>query len=163
MNFLLFINQINLNNMKKIAALIVVSTIVFLSSCIDYSGYGTQTDPTVPDTYDGRSVDVQGTIYVSDRNVTFNVWDSETVDGDIISLIVNGNEVISNYTLTADKKSVSVKLDNNGYNYVILYAHNEGDLPPNTCALSIDDGFSEQVITISADLNTNGAYNIYVE
>jgi hypothetical protein len=123
-----------------------------------------QLTPTVPTTYNGRCVDVQGTVTVSSRQVTFQVWDDGTVDGDIISLIVNGTPILSQFTLDgpANKRSVPATLSNDGYNYVILYAHNEGSIPPNTAALSISDGRTSQDIEVSANLVTNGAYNIIV-
>lgn len=155
---------------SKLVFTFCVFTLAF-SSCDDYDyfedygfdSYGEVTEPNVPDTYSGRSVDVQGTVYVSSKNVTFRVWDSGQIDGDIITLVVNGNEVLSYYTLTGTKRDISVTLDNNGYNYVLLYAHNEGSIPPNTAALSIDDGVTEQDLVLSANLTTNGAYNIVVE
>jgi hypothetical protein len=146
---------------------ILFVSVLFLTACgkydYDYLNYGRQDTPNMPDSYNGRPVDDQGTIYVSNKNVTFNVWDSGQIDGDIITLVVNDKEVISYYTLTGFKKSVSVTLSNKGYNYVLLYAHNEGSLPPNTAAVSIDDGSGEQTIILSANLSTNGAYNIVVE
>lgn len=148
--------------MKKINfVLILVATgCIMLASCVK-----TVTTPNMPSTYDGRPVDDQGTVYVSDRNVTFRAWDSGTIDGDIITLIVNGEVVLSSYTLDGpnNKKEVKVKLDNNGYNYVLLFAHNEGSISPNTAALSLDDGKTVQDLVLSADLLTNGAMSIYVQ
>jgi len=148
--------------MKKINfVLILVAIGCFMStSCVKMV-----TTPNMPSSYDGRPVDDQGTVYVSNRNVTIRAWDSGDIDGDIISLIVNGDVVLSSYTLDGplNKKEISVKLDNNGYNYILLYAHNEGSISPNTAALSIDDGTGEQNLVLSADLLTNGAMSIYVQ
>ena len=116
--------------------------------------------PNIPSTFNGRPVDTQGTVYVNSKDVTFYVWDSEVIDGDRISLIVNGDTILS---LTGTKRAIPHKLDNKGYNYVLLYAHNVGSIQPNTAALSIDDGDQEQVLVLSADLDTNGAYSIFVE
>jgi hypothetical protein len=150
--------------MKNLLTIAILVTALTLSSCFgNYLNYSVQLDPNVPDTYDGRDVNILGTIYVSSKNVTFYVWDSGSIDGDIVSLIVNGNTVLDEYTLTGSEYSVDVSLSNSGYNYVMLYAHNEGDIPPNTCALDIDDGYDRQSLTMSADLYENGAYNIYVE
>lgn len=117
----------------------------------------------IPSTFKDRSTEVQGNIEVSSRSVNFIVWDSGSIDGDIVSLYVNGKEILSQYTLTGTKKSIPVTLSNLGYNYILLYAHNEGSLPPNTCAVSIDDGNGEKNLVLSANLKTNGAYNIYVK
>lgn len=117
----------------------------------------------IPATFKDRSVEEQGTIEVNKKEVTFLIWDSGQIDGDIVSLYVNGKAVISNYTLTGAKKSIPVTLENKGYNYILLFAHNEGSIPPNTCAVSIDDGTKETNLVLSANLKTNGAYNIVVK
>lgn len=118
--------------------------------------------PNVPSTFLGRCVEIQGSVAVATRDVTFEVWDGATIDGDIISLIVNGVTVLSEFELDGplNKKAVPVRLANNGYNYVLLFAHNTGTLFPNTAALSVDDGTTVQQLVISANLTTNGAYHI---
>jgi hypothetical protein len=117
--------------------------------------------PTTPSTLAGRPVEVQGTVDVASRNVVFNVWDSSQIDGDIITLYVNGSPVLQNYTLTGSKRGIPFTLDP-GYNYVLLYAHNEGSVSPNTAAVSIVESGNETTLVLSADLRTNGAYNIRV-
>jgi hypothetical protein len=133
--------------------------------CINYQlTYSGNTNPNVPSTISGRPVSVLGTVTVKRANVQMCVWDHGTIDGDIITLIVNGSSVISSYTLTASKRCVNVTLNPAGYSYVALYAHNEGSISPNTAALSISDGVTgEQTFQLEATLQTNGAYNIKVQ
>ncbi len=117
----------------------------------------------IPATFFDRPVQDVGTINVTSKAVTFEVWDSQTVDGDIVTLIVNGRVILSEYSLEADKTSISVNLDNKGYNYIMLYAHNEGSISPNTAALSVTDSSGNtQNLTLSANLSSNSAYNIVV-
>lgn len=117
--------------------------------------------PTVPTSYGGRCTQVLGTVALGQRSVTFDVWDSETIDGDVISLIVNNAVVLSQYTLSGAKHSVAATLEP-GYNYVLLYAHNEGSIPPNTAAVDLVEGGRRQNLVLSANLSTNGAYNLVV-
>jgi hypothetical protein len=119
-------------------------------------------DPNVPMEYNGRPVEVLGTIPVASSTVVISVWDHGRVDGDIISLVVNGKTIVSNHTLTATRDQFTVKLNPKGYSYVLLYAHNEGQYSPNTAALSVYDGESEQTQVLEASLETNGAYNLLV-
>ena len=135
----------------------------FLPGCDLLDQENDSSRPITPDTFMGRDVMEQGTVYVADRDVTLNVWDSGQIDGDIISLYVNGRPVVSQQTLSGSKRSYRVQLNRSGYSYILLYAHNEGSIPPNTAAVSIDDGYYEQTLVLSADLSTNGAYNIVVE
>lgn len=155
--------KLNFKTMKNLYFIIIAIATLTLSSCFSDYLYVTVDEPNVPTEYSGRPVDVQGTVYVSSRNVTFRVWDSGTIDDDNVTLIVNGVTILSNYTLTGDKKEISYTLSNYGYNYILLFANNEGTISPNTCAVSIDDGTGEQTLTLSANLSTNGAYSIYVE
>lgn len=121
-------------------------------------------EPNVPATFEGRPVEVQGTVTVGSSSVTFSVWDhGNLVDGDIISLVVNGKYVIREHTLTRTKRDVTVQLNPSGYSYVMLYAHNEGTSPPNTAGLVINDGSGAQTFSLEADLETNAAYNIVVQ
>lgn len=146
----------------------VICFVLFITSllfgCKEEETVPRNDNPNVPNNFLGRDVDVQGTVNIKSRTVKFYLWDSGTVDGDIVSFYVNGNKLVDTYTLEGPslKREVSITLDYEGYNYILLYAHNEGDLSPNTCALSYDDGSGEKQITISADLSTNGAYNIIV-
>ena len=123
--------------------------------------------PNMPSSYNGRAVNDLGTIEVGTKNVTFKVWDGGAlVDGDIITLVVNGVKVVNQYELLgpSSKLSVPVTLNNLGYNYVLLYAHNEGTSPPNTASLSVVDGTGTvQNLVLSSNLQTNGAYNIIVK
>ncbi|WP_461789067.1 hypothetical protein [Pedobacter sp.] len=145
--------------MKKLMAILALA--LLFASCKKEEK--TQESSIIPNSFMGRNVQVQGTVEVGNKKVDVLIWDSGQIDGDIVSLYVNGKEIIANYTLTASKKRLPVTLDNKGYNYILLYAHNEGSLPPNTCAVSLDDGAGEKNLVLSADLKTNGAYNIVVK
>jgi hypothetical protein len=126
--------------------------------------YSGNTQPNVPTTIGGRPVETLGTITVRRPNVVMCVWDHATIDGDIITLYVNGTVLFASYTLTGSKRCANVTLNALGYSYVALFAHNEGSIPPNTAALSINDGVSgDQTYELRASLSTNGAYNILVQ
>jgi hypothetical protein len=71
--------------------------------------------------------------------------------------------VLSNYTLTGSKRTVDVTLKFKGYNYILLYAHNVGSLPPNTCSVEITSDGSKKSFILESNLSTNGAVDIIVE
>ncbi len=123
------------------------------------------TSSIMPSTFMGRSVVNLGKMNVARKTVELGVWDHGTIDGDIISLYVNGKLVLDQYTLKgpSEIKKVSVTLDNLGYNYILMYAHNEGSIPPNTCALSINDGATNKQYTMESNLTTNGAFDVVVD
>lgn len=108
----------------------------------------------------GRPNTNVGCVEISSRSTTISVWDKGTVDGDIISLIANGQTIISNFTLSgpSNKKTVTYDFGFNGYNYLVLYAHNEGSISPNTAAISING----KEFQIDSYLTTNGYVDIIV-
>lgn len=157
-------------SMRKL--LLLPKLLLLLLLAFTFQGCSKEDDPepeneesNIPETFMGRDVEVsKSTFQVSSRNVSISVWDNgNLVDGDVVSIYVNGEKVIDEYELTRSKHTVDVTLKYKGYNYVLLYAHNEGYSPPNTCAVEIYDGTDNQTVTLSADLRTNGAANIVVE
>lgn len=95
-------------------------------------------------------------IEVKSRKLNINVWDHNRIDGDIISLKLNDHYILTKYTLEAAKKSIPVRIT--GFSArLILYAHNLGDIPPNTAAIEVDDGISKQVIKLKANMEQSEA------
>jgi|GEM_PF-626825 len=103
-----------------------------------------------------RDVEVERVMEVKNKTVRIRVWDNGTVDGDILSLFLNGELIIKNYRVTRQKYEAIVKLDK-PTNFIILHAINVGSISPNTVAVSVDDGFQEQVVIISSNLDKSGA------
>ena len=86
--------------------------------------------------------------------ITIEVYDHKKSDGDIISLNFNGRWILENHQIDKQKHTVDLQIDdsNKGSNYLILYAHNLGGVPPNTAAIVVDDGVSRQRFTLNSDL-----------
>ncbi|MFX0556106.1 hypothetical protein ACOCEA_04880 [Maribacter sp. CXY002] len=151
--------------MKKI---IIRSVIVFsfllITSCSNDDGPTRNEISIVPDTFLDRENEILGTIELNSRDVTISVWDHGTIDGDIVSIYVNDEIVIAERELDGpgNKFTVSTTLEYEGYNYVLLYAHNEGSISPNTASMSIDDGISTREFILEANLLTNGAVDLVV-
>lgn len=86
---------------------------------------------------------------VEDNQVTMALWDDAAEDGDIISMALNGEWVIDNFQIFNEDKTRYVTLNMSpGNNELIFYAVNEGDSPPNTGQMTIDDGFTVQEFNI---------------
>lgn len=114
----------------------------------------------VPTSVLGRSVELQSTIQVTQPEFDIEIYDKSIVDGDSVSLSFNGKWLIQNYGVVVTKKLIHVRLDTRSKNnYLVLYAHNLGDIPPNTAAVSVILGGKEYNITLSSDLNKCGALN----
>src|SRR5690606_15212669 len=87
------------------------------------------------DTEPYRKVEVQGCYDTTQDNVELILWDCGIEDNDTVSIYLNGNWIIENYRLTKAKKSFPITLQK-GENYLVMYAHNLGDIPKNTAALA---------------------------
>jgi hypothetical protein len=98
----------------------------------------------------------QRAVYESPRKVIrILVWDDGQIDGDTISISVNGQFVLAEHGLTKRKKRVKVVLES-GDNELVFHAHNEGDIPPNTAAMSIKSGlFTKYKIVLSTSMRRN--------
>lgn len=150
--------------MKSILKLALILMLTIFVNCTKEEVERNDTS-IVPPTSFGRDNEILGTVYLSNREVTISVWDHGRIDGDIVSIYVNGNLVIDERTLRgpSDKIDISTTLDHNGFNYILLYAHNEGDISPNTAAIGIDDGETFEEFSLESNLYTNGTVNLVID
>ncbi|MEP6648229.1 MAG: L-type lectin-domain containing protein [Saprospiraceae bacterium] len=108
---------------------------------------------------DSVFVKEKGTIEVKGRKLAISVWDYNTIDGDIISLKLGDDWLLTNYQLTGDKFVVQAVLSGFAED-LILYAQNEGMVPPNTAAISVYDGSTTQQVKLESNMKTSEALKI---
>lgn len=114
----------------------------------------------IPVSIKDRNVELQSTITVSQPEFDIEIWDRSVVDGDSISLNLNGNWVLQEYMVVKEKLKIHVKVNPNSVNnYLILYAHNLGTISPNTAAVQVLIDGKEYKITLTSDLKKSGALN----
>lgn len=118
--------------------------------------------PIVRESFDGRNLNYVNEIQVKNENIKINLRDHGRVDGDIVSIYLNGEAIVSKYLLTYRNKTFEVKLDPNKSNDLFLYAHNLGKSPPNTVAIEIKDGPISEKIILNSDLKSCEAVMIKV-
>ena len=114
----------------------------------------------IPSSSSGRPNNYLGCVQINSRITSIEVWDHGQIDGDIVSIIANGNRIIDQVELDGPGNPVRVDYDFgfNGFNYVTLFAHNLGDLPPNTCTIAING----VEFILEANLEANGAIDVIV-
>lgn len=107
--------------------------------------------------YTERSNKKMQSFEVQSDSLTLSFYDNGVVDGDVISVYLDGNNVISNVKLTelAVKKTIAVPKNSATGVELKLVAENLGSLPPNTGLLVIQDGSNKYNVHFSADLSTN--------
>lgn len=110
---------------------------------------------TVYEKEHGRKLRVDRVIQVSSPKLRIRVWDNGTVDGDIVTIFLNGKQLVKDFRVSKRKWSIPVSLTE-AENLLIIHAEDLGDITPNTVAVSIDDGKKEEVLVISSNLSVSG-------
>ena len=90
-------------------------------------------------------------IQLPSTKVRISIWDNNKVDGDIISLSLNGEWIVRNLEVSACKTTFTLDLPSED-NYLVMKAENLGTHPPNTAAFLIESGDFSKQITLNSDL-----------
>ncbi len=116
-----------------------------------------------PPTETKREVYVKEDLRIRGKYITLALWDNGRQDGDIISLRINGETVLEKYTVKHKAKKLILPLPEHE-NIIELYAHNLGEIPPNTAAVSVSIGgkIIKQLV-LKSDMNRSEAIRIYRE
>lgn len=85
-----------------------------------------------PSTYDDTKKDIT----VNTSTITIKLFDNAAEDGDIVSVFLNGELKLSNYTLTKAGENFTLGPINSGTNKLVLFAENEGSSGPNTASIT---------------------------
>lgn len=117
------------------------------------------TSSNIPDSLGDRRITRSEKILVSEQFIEVDIWDAEYEDNDMISLNFNGEWILQKHVLTNTKERLRLKISPEKNNYFILYAHNEGERPPNTAALMVFDGEEKRTLKLSSDLKKCGILN----
>lgn len=107
-----------------------------------------------------RKVEIQDCYNSSYNKIKIWYWDCGVEDNDTVSLYLNGSWILTETRLTKEPKFIEVEL-NPGENLLTLYAHNLGDIPKNTAAVSVEHPYGKaEVGKMISDANTCGAIRI---
>jgi hypothetical protein len=110
-----------------------------------------------------RRVTKQRTAVAPSRKFDIYVWDSDEIDGDVISLNFNGKWILTDYKLGKKRLMLTLDLLPDSHNYLILYAKNEGRIPPNTASISWIQNGKYVTTAMMSDLENCGAIQFTVK
>lgn len=101
---------------------------------------------------------VLSSLQIASDSLVLQFYDNGVVDGDVISVYIDGVLVIASQKLTDRpiKKTISIAPEQSSIE-IKLVAENLGTLPPNTGLLVIQDGALRHNINFSADLQNNAS------
>jgi hypothetical protein len=106
-----------------------------------------------------RKIETIRSVDIKSDSIVLTLYDNGEVDGDIVSVILNGQTIMSKQLLTtkALTKTVYITPDLGDSLQLIMYAENLGSIAPNTGLLIIKDGEESYQIRFSGDLQKNSA------
>ncbi|MEM8845887.1 MAG: hypothetical protein AAGD17_02185 [Bacteroidota bacterium] len=119
--------------------------------------------PPLPKEFDGRRISYVKNLTFDSELLRVKVWDHEEEDGDIVSIYLNGDLVLSKHLLTKDNKEFDIELDSEKPNNFLLYAHNLGEVSPNTVSVEITSDQKSEKITLNSYLRSCEAVLISVK
>lgn len=110
------------------------------------------------DVKDRNNSSIQSLYYSSD-SLQLTLYDNGEVDGDTVSVLLNGKVIIANQRLDIKPNIHTIYFDKDTPDSMLLvmYAENLGSIPPNTGLLVVHDGKAVYEVRFSADLSSNAA------
>jgi hypothetical protein len=111
-------------------------------------------------TYDQRNTHPLPPVDVASDSLVLSFYDNGVVDGDSISVYLNGQPVVQGARLTTVATKKSINIANMTEVELVLVAENLGRIPPNTGLLTIRDGENIYQINFSADLQNNASIRL---
>jgi hypothetical protein len=88
-----------------------------------------------------------------------SLYDNGTIDGDTVSVVLNGNVIIAKKRLTTNaiRTTIQITPDMGDSLQLVMYAENLGSIPPNTGLLIIQDGEVRNEIRFAGDMQKSSA------
>ena len=113
----------------------------------------------------GRKNDVQKLVEVPAGEFTLELYDNADVDGDMVSLYWNGEQVINNQKLTEKPLIIKLSVDAaKSKNELVMFAENMGTTPPNTAvAYVIAAGGQRTEVRLSSDDKKNATVQFKIK
>jgi hypothetical protein len=91
-------------------------------------------------------------LMVDSGQVVIEFYDNGTIDGDIITVIHNKSIALSNAMLSDKPLRFTIEINpENPYHEIVMYAENQGSIPPNTALMIITYGNERKQVFLSAD------------
>lgn len=99
----------------------------------------------------GRKVRKGRNIEVHSEEITIQVYDKNEIDGDSISLYYGDSLIVQHLALVKKKVSFTIRVDKSKPRQIVLFAENQGSVPPNTACVIIKDGRNSTEVVLQSD------------
>ena len=109
-----------------------------------------------------RKIENISQLFIESDSLTLTLYDNGEVDGDSVSLVLNGKTIVSKQGLStlAFTKTIYITPDLGDSIQLVMYAENLGTLPPNTGLLILQFDKERHEIRFSGDMNKNAAITL---
>lgn len=108
-----------------------------------------------------RKNTLAATVPVRSDSVRISFYDNGDVDGDTISVFLNGKPILVDQPISAKALQLYIALDpGRDINELTMFANNLGKIPPNTALMIVNDGFTRQEIYLSSSLTQNAGIQL---
>jgi hypothetical protein len=105
-----------------------------------------------------RETEIIQTVVFKSDSLVLSLYDNGEIDGDTVSVVLNGRIIIAKQGLTAKPITTTIQTsDLSDSLQLIMYAENLGRIPPNSGLLILQDGIDRYRIRFSGDLQKNSA------
>jgi hypothetical protein len=111
---------------------------------------------SIPQTTRSRENELIKTITVTNEDISVRLYDNGEIDGDTISVYLDGKPIVSNKGLSTIPITVPLKMDeNNSEHVLVMVAENMGRIPPNTSLMIVQDGDKRYQVSITSTEQKN--------
>lgn len=108
-----------------------------------------------------RQTIVTSEVQVQSDSIRVSFYDNGDIDGDSISVFLNGTPVLEKQMISAKATTIYIKLDpSKEFHDLAMFAENLGRIPPNTALMVVYDGDTPQEVFLSSNLQQNGSVRI---
>ncbi|MFY7899147.1 MAG: hypothetical protein ACOVNY_03110 [Chitinophagaceae bacterium] len=112
-------------------------------------------------TFKNRLQQIFQEIEVENDILKIELYDNGAIDYDSVSLFFNQKEIVPKSMLHFNAITIDVTVDTTvAYNELSMFAHNEGEVAPNTAVLILYDGKKRHEIVLSSDMKKNATIRI---
>lgn len=105
-----------------------------------------------------RQTVLQQTVYFSSDSLRLSLYDNGEIDGDTVSVLLNGQVILAKQGLSARATNKTIYIDPNTSEIeLVMYAESLGSIPPNTGLLVVRDGTELYELRFSGDYQKNAS------
>jgi hypothetical protein len=106
-----------------------------------------------------RKTEIVRSVFFKTDSLVLSLYDNGTVDGDSVSVVMNGKVIIANQGLTTKPIRVVIHItpEMGDSLLVTMIAENLGTIPPNTGLLVVEDGEDRNEIFFTGDMQMSSA------